>query len=76
MALVLAPNVQLCRQVVAAVDSLRGPDNAPLLRAAHLASGSPPPRGRVDIAVATPGEASRVFSLGFASCASLLQCCG
>jgi hypothetical protein len=41
---------------VAAVEGLRGADDAPLLRAAHLASGSPPPRGRVDIAVATPGE--------------------
>lgn len=56
MALVLAPNAALCRQVTAAATTLKGPDGMPLLRAAYLASATPPPHGRLDIAVATPGD--------------------
>lgn len=55
LALVLAPNAALCRQVAAAANSLRGADGAPLLTAVQLSAALPPPHGRVDIAVATPG---------------------
>ncbi len=55
--IVLTPNAALCRQVVAAADSLAGPDGRPLLAAAHISSATPPPFHAVDIAVATPGEA-------------------
>lgn len=53
--MVLAPNVQLCKQVVAAADSLKGPDGQPLVFARHIAPISPPsPRDPIDIAVVTP----------------------
>lgn len=55
LALVLAPNAALCRQVVAAADSLVGPDGRPLVTAAHLSSATPPPYHAVDLAVSTPG---------------------
>ncbi|KAK9846625.1 hypothetical protein WJX81_007883 [Elliptochloris bilobata] len=52
--LVLCPNAALCQQVVAFSDALRGPDGAPLVRAAHVATTSPPPREVPDLVAATP----------------------
>jgi hypothetical protein len=41
-------------QVVAFADALRGPGGAPLLRAAHVATTSPPPREAPDLVAVTP----------------------
>ena len=43
-----------CTQVVAFANALRGPDGAPLVRAAHVATNSPPPRDVPDLVTATP----------------------
>lgn len=41
-------------QVVAFANALRGLDGAPLVRAAHVATNSPPPRDVPDLVTATP----------------------
>ena len=43
-----------CTQVVAFANALRGPDGTPLVRAAHVATNSPPPRDVPDLVTATP----------------------
>ncbi len=54
--MVVAPNAALCRQVVAAADSLKGPGGRPLAATLHLSTASPPrPGDGIDIAVVTPG---------------------
>ena len=56
--MVLAPNAALCKQAVAAAESLRGADGLPLVAVQHLSTSSPPrPRQPVDIAIVTPGIA-------------------
>ena len=48
------PRADLRMQVVAFADALRGPGGAPLLRAAHVATTSPPPREAPDLVAVTP----------------------
>ena len=40
--------------MVAFSNALRGPDGSPLVRAAHVATNSPPPRDVPDLVTATP----------------------
>ncbi len=61
----LAPNAALCRQVVAAADSLVGADGRPLVTAAHLSSATPPPHHAVDLAVSTPGQFVWAEAVGY-----------
>ncbi|GBF91565.1 DEAD-box ATP-dependent RNA helicase [Raphidocelis subcapitata] len=64
VALVLVPNAALASQVLAAAESLRGADGAPLLRAAAVSSRSPPPFDRPDLVVTTPGALAALLRDG------------